>query len=72
MRADRHHRCAAPRCERIIPRGIVLCGPCWARVPYGLRSEIVAAWQDGRLVDFDAAWSRVLRRIGARASETVR
>jgi len=64
MRADRHHRCASPRCDRVIPRGIVLCGPCWARLPYSLRTEITRSWHEGRIADFDAAWKVALHRIG--------
>lgn len=32
-------------CGRALPRGKVMCGPCWSEVPRHLQREVYAAWR---------------------------
>ncbi len=47
------HKCDAPGCDRIIPRGKLMCGEHWFALPAPLRRAINENWRERRM----GAWS---------------
>jgi hypothetical protein len=46
--------CSAPGCSIEVPRGKLMCRPHWFALPRPLRTEINAAWREGRIRDWSA------------------
>ena len=53
------HTCRADGCSTEIPRRMLLCMPCWRRVPRDIQRRVAATYQIGQwrgLVSPSAAW----------------
>lgn len=55
MTSRHRHYCSARGCDRLVPFGVHLCGPHWARLPRELRMRIAATWETGDLDGWETA-----------------
>lgn len=50
---DAGPRCPIAGCERGRGTGMLMCGPCWRRVPAALKGDVYTAWRARQRSPFD-------------------